>query len=150
MNNKLPSKYKPFKKVWVCNNIFNNGNILFEIDRNPVFLIGRGAKDTDTILWFRVPNNESGSRKWRDVISENKVNDSMFQLISSEYGNEVTFKGQPLLQFRIVGDKLIIDMVDFKSIGLNIYGGLSSLNIVGNSLTNNTFDHVNTMISIGE
>lgn len=150
MNNKLPNKYIPFDNVWVCNNVFNHGQVLFDIDSNPVFLIGRGKKHSETLLWFRVPTNETGSRKWRDVIAENKVNDLDFKLVNSEYGSEVTFKGQSLLQFKIVGKKLVINMIDFKAIGLNICGGLSSLNIIGNSLMNNTFEHVRTMISIGE
>ncbi len=150
MNNKLPSKYIPFDNVWVCNNVFNHGQVLFDIDSNPVFLIGRGKKHSETLLWFRVPTNETGSRKWRDVITENEVNDVDFKLVNSEYGSEVTFKGQSLLQFKIVGKKLVINMLDFKAIGLNICGGLSSINIIGNSLMNNTFEHVHTMISIGE
>lgn len=150
MIEKLPSEYKPFKQVWVCNNHFNNGNIIFEVDHTPIFLIGRGGNKLESLLWFNIPSSDENSRKWRSVISKNKCNDPAFKLITSKNGNEVNFNEKPLLQFKLDGNKLIINMIDFRSIGLNIFGGLSSFNVIGNSFTNNTFNNVNTMMSIGE
>lgn len=149
MNKKLPKEYIPFKEVWVCSNKFDSGNVIFEIDDTPVFLIGRGREASETFLWFSVPKKSGLSSKWHEVISKNKINDEMFTLNITDYGNEVTLGEQPLLQFKVIGEKLIINMIDLKPIGLNIYGGLSSLIIVGNNFINNSFSNVNTMINIG-
>lgn len=150
MNKQLPKEYIPFNSVWVCNNTFNEGEIIFEVEGNPVFLIGRDNESYETLLWFNAPIEGISKNKWRNIISKNKVDNMQYSLNITDYGNEVTFLGQPLLQFKVIEDKLIINMINLTSIGLNIYGGLSSLTIVGSTFSGNTFTGVSTMIAIGK
>ncbi|WP_367105037.1 hypothetical protein [uncultured Psychrobacter sp.] len=150
MINKLPEEYVPFNKVWVCSNTFNNGNVILEVDSKPVFLIGRDKEIHKTLLWFNSPEKGSNISNWINVISKNKVNDMKFDLTITEYGNEVSFDRKPLLQYKIIDSNLVINMIDLTPIGLNVYGGLSSLTIASNNITNSMFTHVNTMIAIGK
>ncbi|MBE0406788.1 hypothetical protein ACT3TI_08130 [Psychrobacter sp. AOP22-C1-22] len=150
MNKQLPKEYSPFNKVWVCSNTFNEGEIIFEVEGNPVFLIGRDNESHKTLLWFNAPIKGNNTNRWHNIISKNKVNDVKYELNTTEYGNEVTFLDQPLLQFKIMDDNLVINIINLTPIGLNIYGGLSSLTIVGNTLSGNTFTGVSTMIAIGK
>lgn len=149
MNNSLPKEYIPFNKVWVCSNIFHDGKIIFSIDENPIFLIGRDKESSKTLLWFSSQKKETTSKKFHNVISKNKIIDERFDLLSTEYGDEIKFNGHSLIQFRVVDDRLVINMIDLKPIGLNIFGGLSSLTIVSNNFSNCTFADSNTMIAIG-
>ncbi|EHR0760531.1 hypothetical protein KUH14_004411 [Vibrio parahaemolyticus] len=150
MSINLPMKYKPFKEVWVCNNYFNYGQVLFEIDNNPVLLIGSGKKPSESFVWLKVPSEATKANEWVEVISANKVKSKEFNITTSDYGKEISFRDVPLIQFKVISKKLVINLIDFRSIGLNIFGGLSSLKITGHTLTNNTFSNVHTMISIGE
>ncbi|MGI2788872.1 hypothetical protein [Vibrio fluvialis] len=150
MNVKLPTKYKPFEDIWVCNNTFKHGQVIFEIDNNPVLLIGSGKKPYESIIWLKVPSESSKTKEWVDIISANNVKNKDFKITNSEYGKEVSFRDSPLIQFEVISKKLVIKLLDFRSIGLNIFGGLSSLKITGHTLSNNTFTNVHTMISIGE
>lgn len=150
MNKQLPKEYNPFSRVWVCSNTFNEGEIIFEVEGNPVFLIGRDNETHKTLLWFNAPIKGSNTNRWHNIISKNKVNDIEYELNTTEYGSEVTFLGQPLLQFKIMDDNLVINIINLTPIGLNIYGGLSSLTIVGNTFSGNIFTGVSTMIAIGK
>jgi hypothetical protein len=150
MNKNLPEEYKPFDKVWVCNNDFDKGHILFLIDSNPVFLIGKGSKPNEMFFWLKVPNNEGEKKDWKDVVVKNIPKDSKYSLAAFEFGNEVAFNDIPLIQYRLDNERLVINMINLKPIGLNIYGSLSSLNISGNSFTKNSFENVYTMVGIGK
>jgi hypothetical protein len=141
---------KPFDKVWVCNNDFDKGHILFLIDSNPVFLIGKGSKPNEMFFWLKVPNNEGEKKDWKDVVVKNIPKDSKYSLAAFEFGNEVAFNDIPLIQYRLDNERLVINMINLKPIGLNIYGSLSSLNISGNSFTKNSFENVYTMVGIGK
>lgn len=150
MNSNLPKDYKPFDNVWICNNDFNKGHILFEIDSNAIFLIGKGDKPNEIYFWLKAPTNEGGKKAWKEVVVKNSTQDPKFTLTFSEFGNEVAFNGIPLIQFRLENERLVISMINLQPIGLNIYGGLSSLSFSGNHLVKNSFTNVYTMVGIGE
>lgn len=145
----LPIDYVPFENNWICSNTLEHGQVIFEIDGNPIVLFGTDSDKNGVRFWLKVPTQEQDSRTWKDAIFSNKVIDKSFALTTSPLGYEVTFKEHPILQFRVVDGRLIINLIDFRPIGLNLRGGLTSLNISGNNFSNNKFTNVNTMISIG-
>lgn len=147
---KVPSEYTPYKEVWISSNIFNNGNVLFEIDGTPVFLLGIGESESDSRIWLNAPKFSGGKPSWEAVIRNSEILDKNYSINTTDKGTEVTFKGMPLIQFHVDGTKLIITLVNFAPINLNIFGGYKSIFVNGNELSNNTFDHVGTMVGVGQ
>lgn len=149
-NSKLPEEYTPYKSVWVCGNNFNNGYILIEVEGNPVFLIGKKADSARSAVWLNLPKPIGGKPKWAKIIDNNISIEPGFEVFESEEeGNEVSVNGMPLLQYRIGDGKLFITLINLTPVGLNIFGGLKALTISGNTLQNNSFENVYTMVGIG-
>ena len=150
MINRIPDKYIPFKDIWVCSNTFTDGNVLFEVDEKPVFLIGKDHRsEKDFRVWLNVPTKLGGKPTWEPVIKDSEIYDKNYKVSASDFGQEVSFKGIPILQFRTSKGKLIINLINMHPIGLNIVGGLDSLSVSGNVLKNNFFNNVSTMVGIG-
>jgi len=146
----IPEDYSPYEKVWISSNIFNNGKVIFEIDGTPVFLIGKGENNTKSRVWLNVPKFSRGKPIWEPVIKNGEILDKDYCINSTGKGDEVTFKGLPLIQFHLDGDELIITLVNFAPINLNIFGGYKSIFVNGRELFDNTFINVVTMVGIGQ
>lgn len=151
MSKNIPEQYIPFEDIWVCGNTFSNGNVLFEVDGNPVFLIGKNNQSEQKFrVWLNAPSNVGGKPVWKAVIKNNEVFNKNYKVSASDFGQEVSFNGLPIIQFRLTGTKLIINLINMHPIGLNIVGGVNSLSVSGNELKNNSFNKVSTMVGIGK
>ncbi len=147
---KLPNEYIPYKKIWVCGNIFNNGKILFELEGKPIFLIGKNPNTHRSIVWLNFPKVIEGKPKWIKAIEANKAIETGFEVFESDIGCEININGLPLIHYNRRDDALSITLINLMPIGLNIFGGLKSLSFSGNILESNTFNNVHTMIGIGK
>ena len=147
---KLPEKYIPYDKIWVCGNTFNNGKILFEVEGKPVFLLGKNTDGHGSIVWLNFPKPIGGKPKWVKAIEANNITEEGFEVFESDFGCEININGLPLIHYSVRNDTLFITLINLMPIGLNIFGGLRSLRFSGNILENNTFNNVHTMIGIGK
>jgi hypothetical protein len=146
----LPKEYKPYTNIWISSNSFDNGNVLFEVEGNPLILLGQSDDENSTSIWLNVPKQAGDSTNWSSVISNSKIKDSKFGINVCPFGTEIIFDGIPLIQFHLDNGKLIITSVNFMPVGLNIVGGYKSLFVSGNGLSNNSFNNVGTMVGIGQ
>jgi len=147
---KIPKDYSPYEKVWISSNIFNGGQVIFEIDENPVFLIGKGEDNAKSRIWLNAPKFSRGKPIWEPVIQNGEILDKSYCINPTDKGTEVTFNGLPLIQFHLDGGELIITLVNLEPINLNIFGGYKSIFVNGRELHNNTFMNVFTMVGIGQ
>ena len=145
----IPEEYIPYEHVWVCGNIFNNGNILIEIEGNPVFLIGKGDASPSVWLNLRRVRGIEGKMLWVPVISNNAIIEASFEICETKYGWAILNKDNALIQFNLSDGVLVISHIDLMPVGLNIRGNLKSLWVSGTNLSGNSFNNVKTMIGIG-
>lgn len=146
---KLPKEYIPYEKVWVCRNIFNKGLVLFEVEGNPVFLIGKGGATAHSRTWLNFPKPVGGKPRWVKAIENNHSLEPGFDFFESPEGDEISFNGVPLLQYYVKEEKLFITLINLIPVGLNIFGGLKSITFSGTTIKNNNFENVHTMVTIG-
>jgi hypothetical protein len=146
---KLPQEYVAFEKVWVCGNIFDQGRVILEIQGNPVFLIGKAPNAP--LVWLNVPKPIQGRRpEWQPAIVQSKPAIAGFEVYSSDYGYCILHGPSMLMEFRVVGEVLVISTIDLRPVGLNVFGNLKQLNVSGTTLASNSFVQVSTMIGIGD
>lgn len=147
----IPKEYEPFSDVWVCSNTFKNGRVLIEVDGYPVFLLGRNQSDHESArIWLNTPSRKGGNPVWKASIESSKVLDDRFSVSENEYGQEVEFDGIPILQFKVVNEELIINLINLHPVGLNIVGGIKSLLISGNEVKEGSFSNISTMVVVGQ
>lgn len=141
-NSNLPDDYLPFPEMTICGNSFVRGTIPITIDGHALFLIGRDEK-----VWLQVP---IGGDEWEFVISPTEITDSAYEVKRLGRAINIYFGHHLLLQANKESDvSLMINHLDFRSIGFSIYGTTSGMNVGGMQLTGNSFEGVDTMVGVG-
>ena len=147
-----PKDYIPFKELILCSNKFVNGLIPIEVDGNMPLLVGKGELP---LVWLATPLKFR--LKWKYIVVENQSlsshikvkiskEDSEIYVIFVKENNEET----NLLKVKKESDdKAIVTEIDFRPLGLNIHGNDVQLFVGTNTLSNNIFQNVRTMIAIG-
>ena len=139
---KLPDEYIPFPRMLICGNTFENGSVPIAIDGRPLFLLGQNE-----MFWLQV---RVGSDEWEYVVTPSEVTDSAFEVKRSERVVAIYFGPHLLIQANQDSDEQIsVNHVDFRPIGLEVYGTPSELNIGGTQLAGNIFNGVHTMVNVG-
>lgn len=146
-NPKIPDGYVPYKKVWVCSNTFDEGQVILEVEGNPVFLIGK--TDGDPLVWLNLPKPTKEKPEWTPAITRSVPSAEGFEVHKSEYGFCVLSKNSLVIEFRVEQDVLVISAIDLRPLGLNVTGNMKLLLVSGMNLSSNKFVNVNTMVGIG-
>jgi hypothetical protein len=149
MNNisKLPDDYKPFVELIICTNKFLNGVIPINIAGNIPFLVGNGDYP---IIWLFGPISKYDN-KWREIVSRNQALDKRIRITFSEKDKltNISFESIILIQVKKVSHwKADVINLELRPLGLNIYGNSNGLNVGTNSIANNLFSNVHTMLSL--
>lgn len=144
---KLPEEYSPFQELVVCSNEFINGVILLEVDKSIVLLVGQGAHPS---VWLSIPRaNKNGEQV--HIVRNNQTLHEAFAVALPKNATVVSFGTTVLLHVEKLSDqKAEVIELDFRPIGLSIYGDKNGLYVGTNLLADNTFNNVHTMIAIGD
>ena len=139
----LPSDYKPFERVEICSNSFLGGQVLIMVEGHPLFLIGKGP---EMQLWLKLKVSD---KKWEYVVTPEEVTDSAFSVQQAGRYLALYFGDHLVLQAnREADDCLIINHVDFRPLGISIFGTPKEMHVGGARLANNSFQNIHTMVSV--
>jgi hypothetical protein len=149
---KLPDDYIPFNHLTICSNIIINGKIIVEIDGNVPLLIGKGELP---LVWLRVMVSPN---EWKYVVERNVSLNQNINVELSKINNavKIVYRDKYKIVKTIVNviknteNDVIVDEMDLRPVGLTIYGDKDELHIGTNTLKNNTFSNIHTMIKIGK
>ena len=142
----VPSDYSAFEEIDVCGNVMRHVEYLFEINGNYPLLIGKGFTP---YVWMYVPANATGT-KWIPIIERNVSLNSAAKIQSGSSKNtNVTYFGKDILVYKKESNnKLIISDIDFRPIGINIYGNKKELNVVGAAFQQNVMSGTRVFFGI--
>ena len=145
---KLPETFVPFEALTVCGNLLKAGKAPFVIGQTVPLLVG---KNSHPMVWLSAPRNSLGT-EWLELIEAGKPRHPEVKIYLSEDEKEISvqFRRQSILELRVTGaDNAEITYIDFRLIGLNIFGDGSALNLGSNRLSNNSFLNVGYMAKLG-
>ena len=126
----------------ICGNSFENGVVPIAIDGRPLFLLGQKK-----MLWLQLP---VGPDEWEYVLTPSQVTDSAFQVRRSDHVIAVYFGPHLLIQANEESEELIsVNHLDFRPIGLAVFGSPSELSVGGTQLSGNIFSGAHTMVNVG-
>lgn len=142
----LPPQYKAFEKINFCSNLLINVELLFTINGNIPLLVGAGDFPR---VWLSIPADVKGEN-WQTLIRDNQT---LHPEVTVRTENSTTIIETPhCTVLKVVKESAGIAKIHFLDLtpfGINIKGDASSLMVMNNTLSGNTFSNVNTMIEMG-
>lgn len=139
----LPANYVPLEILDICSNKIMGGGHLLGINNYPPLLIGSGPTP---IIWL---NARTPKGDWVPLIVENLSYHKLIIVETNLKGKKTIIKVNDtiLLSSKMsYEDECIVDKLDFRPIGFNLFGNTEKLNIGGSQFIKNTFQGMNFMV----
>jgi hypothetical protein len=145
----LPKNYFPYSELNLCSNKLMNVKIPFLIGETPLLLIG---KSTIPLLWLSAKVSPK-SQQWKYIVEENRsLNAAVYvdaqiedQAVQVRVGNVVIVKIKAQSE-----SKAVIDLLDLRPIGLNVFGDSSGLSLSTNRFTGSSMMNSKVAFVLGE
>jgi len=147
----LPPDYIPFERLLICGNTLINCSVPLKMKGKPPFLVGKGPGPI-LWVWLSMPENKKID-KWLSLVQKNiSTNRRIVVASAGESGVIITTIAAPLQPVlaatRDSEVQATIHTLDLRHIGLRVFGDQKGLVLGTNTLIGNTFENVDTMLSI--
>jgi|ERR1019366_7806335 hypothetical protein len=144
--NSLPQGYVAYETLRVCSNTLQGGGNLLALGEVLPLVVGSGPIPQ---VWLQAPKNKE-AKDFALLVEASVSRHPLVAVSSSADGLLVTVGGTLLLRVRQQSAaEAIVDVLDLRPIGLNVYGDSASLHAGGATFQGNTFSGVGTLIGIG-
>lgn len=142
----LPGAYKPYKKLTVCSNLLIGGGHLIVLGDVLPLLVGSGESP---VVWLQAPADQTG-KSYVSLVSASVASHPAVNVISDGLGLTISIGGVSVIHVKQVdSESAVIDLLDLRPVGLNIYGNNASLTAGGATFSHNTFSGVGTLLAFG-
>lgn len=144
--NNLPSSYQPYEKLTICSNSLIGGGHLVELAGALPLIIGYGEKPQ---VWLQAISNPE---KMEFVsIVENSVSKFPAVEVKEIDGSIIiTIQGKQVLKVRNVSNsEAIVENMDLRPIGLNLYGDANNMNMPNGSFSGNSMSGGGVLLGLG-
>ena len=142
----FPPGYIPYETIVLCGNTLTNVGVIFEIDNQPLLLVGRG-QDLHPILWVFGLNAING--RLEELVSANALirassyGQSLMVLRDANLPQTVLMVGGVVAVNAVAsadGKSVNISSVDLRPLSLNIFGtDHDGLSVAGSVYVQNRF-----------
>ena len=139
-----PSHLKKLEKLDICSNILIGGGDLIKIENFVPLIIGAGATPK---IWItiKIANNLI------ELIKENLTENNQIKIEISQSLRKVKIfaENKIIISAKMINDnECLVDELDLRPIGLNIFGNTNELNIAGTNLSNNSISGAKFLIGM--
>lgn len=144
---KLPKGYEPYSILSLCSNKLLNGTKIIAVKDILPLLIGKGAKPQ---IWLQALQSPQ-SKKYILLVDASISRHPLVRV--EEVGRQIIVKingGTVLRVEQTADDQAIVSELDLRSIGFNVYGGMSELSVGGMTFIGSTFNAGGAMVGIGD
>ncbi|WP_108721728.1 hypothetical protein [Vibrio coralliirubri] len=144
--NNLPSSYQPYEKLTICSNSLIGGGHLVELAGALPLIIGYGEKPQ---VWLQAISNPE---KMEFVsIVENSVSKFPAVEVKEIDGSIIiTIQGKQVLKVRNVSNsEAVVENMDLRPIGLNLYGDAKNMHMPNGSFSGNSMSGGGVLLGLG-
>ncbi len=142
----LPADYAPYQNVSFCSNSILGGGHIFVMGKVLPLLIGIGHLPR---VWLQAVASP-GSKELVTIVADSKAIHPAVNVSTVRNKVVVSVHGTAVLIAESSGDsQVVVTEVDFRPLGLNVFGNASSLNLGAMQLSNNTFSGVGVAFGLG-
>lgn len=142
----LPEHFSPYQSLSFCSNNISGGGHIFAMGQVLPLLIGVGPSPR---VWLQAVATP-GSKNFVTVVADSNSTHPAVDVEVDGGKVVVSVRGKAVLTVEAKDDQsAIVSEVDFRPLGLNVFGSSSSLNLGGMQLSNNTFSGVGVAFGLG-
>jgi hypothetical protein len=142
----LPNTYVPYENLSLCSNTFVGGGHLIVVGEVIPLLIGSGETPK---IWLQAPADSTGKSYVPLVVASVAAHPTV--TVTSDGSSLRIYTGgtQVLNITQQTTDRAVIDQLDLRPIGFNVFGNASSLQAGGMKFSQSTFSGGGTMLAFG-
>lgn len=143
----LPKAYAPYQNMTLCSNTLVGGGHLVSLGEILPLLIGSGDAP---MVWLQAPADQTG-KKFIQLVAASVASHPAVSVVNDKDGLTVRVGVAAVLHVsQIDTQSAVVDLLDLRPIGLNIFGDRDSLTAGGATFSHNTFSGVGTLIAFGQ
>jgi hypothetical protein len=145
----LPKDYFPYPELDLCDNKLVNVQIPFLIEQTPLLLIGKNSVPQ---VWLSARSSPK-SHQWKYIVKANRsLNPAVYIEVNDE-SKTVYVRISNTIIIKAVAQseaKAVIDVLDLRPVGLNVYGNNSGLSVATNTYAGNSMTNSHVAFALGK
>ncbi len=140
----LPKSFTPYNSLTICSNTLIEGGYIITVGEVLPLIIGKGNKPQ---IWIQALKN--AKTKEFILIVENSVSQHpAVKVLEVDDSIVVSIQGIDILSIKQKNDDFaVVDSMDLRPIGLNLYGNSSSLSVGDSKFSGNTMQGGGVLIA---
>jgi hypothetical protein len=141
----LPEAYRPYDRLTLCSNFVIGGGHLIQVGEVLPLLVGCGEVPQ---VWLQAPTDRAGKEFVKLVVASVAAHPAV--LVNVDGGVlSVSAGGKKVLQVRAVRpDEAVVDILDLRPVGFNIFGDANGLSVGGVQMSGNTVAGGGTFLAL--
>lgn len=144
--NNLPSSYQPYEKLTICSNSLIGGGHLVELSGALPLIIGYGEKPQ---VWLQAFSNPE-KMEFVSVVENSVSKFPAVEVKEIDGSIIITIQGEQVLKVRnISNSEAVVENMDLRPIGLNLYGDANNLNMPNGSFSGNSMSGGGVLLGLG-
>ncbi|RBO82381.1 hypothetical protein [Marinomonas aquiplantarum] len=144
--NNLPSSYQPYEKLTICSNSLIGGGHLVELAGALPLIIGYGEKPQ---VWLQAFSNPE-KMEFVSVVENSVSKFPAVEVKEIEGSIIITIQGKQVLKVRNVSNReAVVENMDLRPIGLNLYGDANNMNMPNGSFSGNSMSGGGVLLGFG-
>jgi len=142
----LPKSYTPYETLVICSNTLTGGVNVAAFSNVLPILIGKGAKPRIWLQAVAKPN----SNDFVTIVDDSISTHPSVRVFEENNVIKIDVNRTLVLAVRSTGENSAeVESLDFRPLGLNMYGSKNSLNVGGSILSQNTMMGGRAFIAFG-
>jgi len=144
--NNLPSSYQPYEKLTICSNSLIGGGHVVELAGALPLIIGCGEKPQ---VWLQAISNPE-KMEFVSVVENSVSKFPAVEVKEIDGSIIITIQGKQVLKVRNVSNsEAVVENMDLRPIGLNLYGDANNMNIPNGSFSGNSMSGGGVLLGLG-
>jgi hypothetical protein len=144
--NNLPSSYQPYEKLTICSNSLIGGGHVVELAGALPLIIGYGEKPQ---VWLQAISNPE-KMEFVSVVENSVSKFPTVEVKEIDGSIIITIQGKQVLKVRNVSNsEAVVENMDLRPIGLNLYGDANNMNIPNGSFSGNSMSGGGVLLGLG-
>ena len=144
--NNLPSSCHPYEKLTICSNSLIGGGHLVELAGALPLIIGYGEKPQ---VWLQAVSNPE-KMEFVSVVENSVSKFPAVEVKEIDGSIIITIQGKQVLKVRNVSkSEAVVENMDLRPIGLNLYGDAKNMNMPNGSFSGNSMSGGGILLGLG-
>jgi hypothetical protein len=142
----LPNSYQPYQTLTVCSNSLIGGGHIVEVAGVLPLIIGKGEKPQ---VWLQAISNPE-KKEFVTVVASSVSKFPTVVVQELKDALIITIQGTEVLRVREISkDKAIVDVMDLRPVGLNLFGDAKFMNMPTGTLSGNSMSGGGVLLGLG-